>query len=201
MVYCQSCGKAVPDGSKLCTFCGAPVPVIDPGQPNVAKDPGNKPVDVSTTEVKRKTINEFYKDIGFWGAIITLAGFFLPFFAQSDLSLFDSVQASASSDPEVLMWVIFPLTAVVILLHNFVPGWPRIITTIFIFLVIITLALFTYVIVKEPQKYFGTDDISSILKIAGTGLYATLIGTILMLFHKRHRRVEIHKTKIIDRTA
>src|SRR5437588_12308072 len=102
MVYCQNCGKAVPDGSVYCTFCGTPVAVIDPAQPNLAKAPGNKPVDVSKTEVKRKTINEFYKDIGFWGAVITLAGFFLPYYSQTNYSLFDSVQDGASSQPEVL---------------------------------------------------------------------------------------------------
>ena len=41
MIYCLSCGKAIPADSKFCTFCGAPAPVVDPKQPNLATASSN----------------------------------------------------------------------------------------------------------------------------------------------------------------
>ena len=200
MIYCLSCGKGIPEDSKFCTFCGAPTPVVDPKQPNLATTSSNKPVDVSRTDTKRKVYNEFYKDAGFWGALLVLAGFFLPFYTGDGVSLFDAVRLNATNDPAALIWLIFPITALFVLLHNLVSGWPGIVTTIFIILLLIALVLFAYVMITDPLKYFGSEDIATIIKTAGLGLWATFLGTILLLFHRKHKRVEIHKTKVIDRT-
>ena len=202
MIYCLSCGRGIPEDSKFCTFCGTPTPVVDPNQPNLATNaPARKPVDVSTTLTARKTFMEFYKDAGFWGALLVLIGFFLPFYKSDSVSLFDAVRASATDDPVVMIWLIFPVAALVVLLHSLVSGWPGFITTIFIILVLLALVLFGYVMLKDRVKYFGTDELSTIAKTVGMGFWATLLGTVLLLFHNRHKRVEIHKTKIIDRTA
>ena len=200
MIYCLNCGKGIPDDSKFCTFCGTPTAVVDPKHPNLATTPPHKAVDVSKNYTSRKTVNEFYKDAGFWGALLVLAGFFLPFFSMSGNSLFEAVQANASSDPIVLVWLIFPIAALAVILHNFVPGWPGAFTTVFIILVLLTLILFIYVVSKDPAKYFNTTEASIIIKTAGIGMWATLLGTILLLFHNRHTKVEVHKTKVIDRT-
>jgi hypothetical protein len=200
MIYCLSCGKQIPADSKFCTFCGAPTPVVDPKQPNLATNPPHKPVDVSRLETTKKTYNEFYKDAGFYGALMVLIGFFLPFYTTTGISLFDAVQLNATDDPAVLIWLVFPVTALIVLLHSFIPGWPRMITTIMIFLAFVALALFGYVMFKDPVKYFGSADMSEIARLVGYGFWLTLVGTILLLFHRRHKRVEIHKTKIIDRT-
>lgn len=199
MIYCLNCGKGIPDDSKFCTFCGTPTAVVDPKHPNLATAPPHKAVDVSRNYTSRRTVNEFYKDAGFWGAILVLIGFFLPFFSQSGNSLFAAVQANASSDPLVLIWLIFPVAALAVILHNFVPGWPGMITTLFIILVLLALVLFIYVVGKNPATYFNTTDASVIMKTAGIGMWATLLGTILLLFHNRHTKVEVHKTKVIDR--
>lgn len=200
MIYCLNCGKGIPEGSKFCTFCGTPVPVVDPQQPNLATNPKTRPVDVSKTDVRRRTINEFYKDAGFYGALIALAGFFLPFFTMDGTSLFDAVRSNASTEPVVLIWLIFPVTALVVLLHSLIIGWPGFITAIFIIISLLALILFGYVMITEPEKYFHTSDINTIVTTAGLGLWATLLGTILMLFHRRHKRLEVHRTKVIDRT-
>lgn len=200
MIYCLSCGKEIPGDSKFCTFCGAATPVVDPKQPNRALTSPSKAIDVSTMHTSRKSYNEFYKDPGFWGSLLVIAGFFLPFYNAEGTSLFDAVQLTAASEPSVLIWCIFPVTAVIVLLHSLVSGWPGLITTIFIILVFIALLLFGYVMMKDPVKYFGSADASTFLKTVGLGLWLTLFGTILLLFHRRHRRVEIHKTKVIDRT-
>ncbi|MDB5221754.1 MAG: zinc-ribbon domain [Chitinophagaceae bacterium] len=201
MIYCLSCGRGIPDDSKFCTFCGTPTPVVDPKQPNLATNApsSRQPVDVSRTHTSTKTVNEFYKDAGFWGAILVLAGFFLPFFTKDGTSLLDAVQTTASTEPAVLIWLVFPVTGLVVLLHSLVNGWPGFITTIFIILALIALVLFGYVMMKDPEKYFGAKDFSTIIQTAGMGLWATLLGTVLLLFHSRRRRVEVHNTKVIDR--
>lgn len=202
MIYCISCGRGIPEDSKFCTFCGTPTPVVDPKQPNLATNPpsSRKPVDVSRTDTSKKVYNEFYRDPGFWGGILVIIGFFLPFFTMDGNSLFDAVQTSASTDTTVLIWLVFPVAGLVVLLHSLVNGWPGFITTIFIILALIALALFGYVMMTDPLKYFASEDISTIVRTVGFGLWATLLGTILLIFHNRKRRVEIHKTKVIDRT-
>lgn len=199
MIYCLSCGKGIPEDSKFCTFCGAPTPVVNPQQPNLATNSPNKPVDVSTLHTSRKTYNEFYKDTGLYGALLVIIGFFLPFYTADGTSLFDAVQQTAGEEPAVFIWLVFPVAALIVLLHSLINGWPGLITTIFIILAFIALILFGYVTMKEPVKYFGAEDTATIVKTAGLGIWFTLFGTLLLLFHRRHRRVEIHKTKVIDR--
>ena len=198
MIYCLSCGKAIPDDSKFCTFCGAPAPVVDPKQPNLATASTNKPVDVSKTETSRKTINEFYKDPGFWGGILVIAGFFLPFFSNNSASIYESVQAVASSDKVVLLWLIFPVAGLFMLLHS-LRIMPGVIAIFFSFLAVIAAIYWGYVMLSESTKYFGSADSMTIIKTVGMGLWATILGTILLLFHRRHTRVEVHRTKVIDR--
>jgi hypothetical protein len=198
MIYCLSCGKAIPADSKFCTFCGAPIPVVDPKQPNLATASTNKPVDVSRTETSRKTINEFYKDAAFWGSLLVLAGFFLPFFPNNSSSLFDSVRAGAADDKIVLLWVIFPVAGLFMLLHSF-KVLPGILAIFFSFLAVIALIYWGYRMVTNTQFYFGSEDTLTIIKTVGIGLWATALGTILLLFHRRHTKIEVRKTKIIDR--
>lgn len=199
MIYCLNCGKGIPDGSKFCTFCGTPVPVVDPEHPNLATAPQHKAVDVSRNYTTTRSINEFYKDPGFWGGLILLAGFFLPFFTSSTGSLFDAIQAEASTDKIVFLWLIFPVAGLFMLLHslNVLPGFLAI---FFSFFALIALIYWGYVMLNDRTKYFGSDDISTIIKTAGIGLWATLLGTILLLFHRRHTKVEVNRTKVIDRT-
>ena len=135
MIYCLSCGKSIPDDSKFCTFCGAPTPVVDPKQPNLATASTSKPIDVSRTQTVRKTSNEFYKDPGFWGGILVIAGFFLPFFPNNSASLYQIVQAEAAADKIVLLWLIFPVAGLFMLLHS-LRVMPGVIAIFFSFLLL-----------------------------------------------------------------
>ena len=75
MIYCSNCGKAVPDGSNFCTFCGAAIAVIDPQKPTVTTPATASPEPrqaVATNTMMGK--NAFYTNVGFWGALILLAG-------------------------------------------------------------------------------------------------------------------------------
>lgn len=198
MIYCLNCGKGIPDDSKFCTFCGTPTAVVDPKQPNLATAPSHKPVDVSRTHTTTKRVNEFYKDPAFWGSLIVIAGFFLPFLSNDSASLFDVVQRTADTDKLVLLWLIFPIAGLFMLLHSLkvVPG---VFAIFFSFLAMIALIYWVYIIFNNRVEYFGTEDMATAVKTVGIGLWLTVLGTILLLFHKRHTKVEIHNTKIIDR--
>ena len=85
------------------------------------------------------------------------------------------------------------------LLHSLkvLPGF---IAIFFSFLAMIALIYWGYIMLNDRVTYLGSDDIATIIKTVGLGLWLTVLGTILLLFHKRHTKVEIHNTKVIDRT-
>ena len=114
MVYCTNCGKELPIDSKFCPSCGATTPGTSKINEPISTEPERtepirtepviiqpvrtervvqQPVDINRNFTTSKTINEFYKDPGFWGGLILLAGFFLPFFSMNTGSLFDAVRA------------------------------------------------------------------------------------------------------------
>lgn len=156
--------------------------------------------DIRKDYTTRKTVNEFYKDAGFWGGLILLAGFFLPFFSMNTGSLFDAVRATAASDKVVLLWLVFPVAGLFMLLHslNVLPGFLAI---FFTFFAVIALVYWGYIMLTNKARYFGSDDPMTVIKTVGIGLWATLLGTILLLFHRRHTKVEVHHTKYVDRTV
>lgn len=222
MIYCSNCGKEIPTDSQYCPFCGTHVPtvvnkaadepvrtepvvtepvrterVIEPTRPTRVV---TEPVDTRKDLVTRKTINEFYKDAGFWGGLILIAGFFLPFFTKDSGSLFDSVQAEAAADKIVLLWLIFPLAGLFMVLHSLrvLPGFIAIFFTFFAF---IALIYWGYIMLTNPAKYFGATEAFAAIKNVGIGLWATLLGTILLLFHRQHTLVHVSRTKYVDRTV
>lgn len=158
-----------------------------------------QPVDIKKDFTTRKTINEFYKDAGFWGGIILLAGFFLPFFSMDSGSLFDAVRAEASANKIVLLWLIFPVAGLFMLLHS-LNAFPGFLAIFFTFFALVALIYWGYIMLSNRAHYFNSDDPTTIIKTVGIGLWATLLGTILLLFHRRHTKVEVHHTKYVDRT-
>jgi hypothetical protein len=224
MIYCSNCGKELPVDSKFCPSCGAtinatahttePVRRTEPVSESVRTEPvrtervieptrTNKvvtePVDRKDL-VTRRTINEFYKDAGFWGGLLLIAGFFLPFFSNNTGSLFDAVQAEASTDKIVLLWLIFPVAGLFMLLHSLrvLPGFVAI---FFTFFALIALIYWGYIMISNREKYFGATEAFAIMKTVGIGLWATLLGTILLLFHRQHTLVQVNRTKYVDSTV
>lgn len=218
MIYCSNCGKELPANSKFCPSCGATVSatahttepvrterVSEPVRTERVVEPTRtnrvvtEPVDRKDL-VTRRTINEFYKDAGFWGGLLLIAGFFLPFFTNDTGSLFDAVQAEAATDKIVLLWLIFPLAGLFMMLHSLrvLPGFLAIFFTFFAF---IALIYWGYVMFTNTQKYFGATETFAIVKNVGIGLWATLLGTLLLLFHRQHTLVHVNRTKYVDRTV
>jgi hypothetical protein len=221
MIYCSNCGKELPVDSKFCPSCGTTVtsavnttnePVITEhvSEPvrteRVVSEPirtervVTQPADVRKDLITRKTINEFYKDSGFWGGLLLLAGFFLPFFSMNSGSLFDAVQAQASTDKIVLLWLIFPVAGLFMLLHS-LDIFSGFLAIFFTFLAFIALIYWGYIMLNDRQTFFGSTEAFTIMKTVGLGLWATLLGTILLLFHRRHTKVIVNTTKYVDRTV
>src|SRR4051812_41755532 len=95
MIYCSNCGKGIPDDSHFCTFCGAPVPRVEgdkakPTDPTPALGQSVQQNYAREAYATRRH-NEFYKNIGFWAAVVLFIGFFLPYYNGVDVSFWDVV--------------------------------------------------------------------------------------------------------------
>ncbi len=202
MIYCSNCGKGIPDASKFCTFCGTPTPVINPEnpnlatpspllnpeKPNVATPPPvfRQPVNISsTTPYTAVPQNEFYKNAGFWGAVLTLVGFFLPYVSTTEASFYYLVSDLAPDNPPLYMYLIFPVCAAIIILQGLTGALPKLLITIFKILPLLLLLLFALGISQKSSSFgFMGNDVKTIMSNIGIGLYMIVIGSILMLFFK-----------------
>lgn len=188
MIYCLNCGKGIPDESKFCTFCGTPTPQVDPQKPNIATPPPvtRQHVDVNATHTTTTgTKNEFYKNVGFWGAVITFIGFFLPYVNSVDASFYYLVTDYGATKPEVYLYLIFPVSAIVLIIQGLTGILPKFLIVIFKILPLLMLVLFAVGISQNNSSFgFMGNDVQSILTAIGIGLYMTVIGTLLMLFFR-----------------
>jgi len=128
MIYCSNCGKAVPDGSNFCTFCGTAIAAIDPQKSTAAAAPAEpqRPVVANTAATK----NAFYTNAGFWGALILLAGFFLPFYYE----IVDNTEPSLSqmatnrgSSAGVYLFLLYPVAAIVLVIQGLTYMFPAVV--------------------------------------------------------------------------
>ena len=151
---------------------------VSPQQPFVQQYASTNP---GATGVK----NEFYKNAGFWGAVLTLIGFFLPYVTGYDVSFYYLVTDLAPDKPELYLYAVFPVCAAILIIQSFTGVLPKFLVAICKILPLLMLIL---LIVGASQSGsnlgFMGDDVGTILKNIGVGLYMTVIGTILMLFYK-----------------
>ncbi|MDB5221755.1 MAG: hypothetical protein JWN83_422 [Chitinophagaceae bacterium] len=209
MIYCLNCGKGIPDQSKFCTFCGTAVPTVDPQNPNIAV-PRSTPQNVNPTtptmppqyvnpvsqtppgqqyvnvqQPVAGTKNEFYKNVGFWGAVLTFIGFFLPYVNGIDVSFYYLVTDLATDKPELYLYLIFPISAAILIIQGLTGMFPKLLVVIFKMLPLLTLILLIIGASNSGDNLgFMGDGIGTILSNIGIGLYMTVIGTILMLFFR-----------------
>ena len=231
MIFCTNCGKEIPADSRFCPSCGTTVTaavnrtnepvrtdrkVTEPVRTERVAEPTRtdrvtpQPVvtniykGTSGTHKKR----EFFINAGFWGSLLTLIGFFLPIkdIAESNLlnsgtSLFNIVDEAGGTAPGVYLYLIFPIAALIILIQSLTHVFPAFIPIIFKILSALFLALFAFIIFKDPEKYnIPVDDMSALIPSIGLGVWATVLGVILMLFYKKYRRVEnrVHRVDRVD---
>ena len=183
MIYCSNCGKAVPDESKFCTFCGAVIPVIDPQKPTVATpSPEPRPPVVANSSGAK---NAFYTNPGFWGALILLAGFFLPFYHEvidnTDPSL-SQMANNRGSSAGVLLFYLYPIAASVLIIQGFIHCFPPVVANIFKILPLLLLVFCFGAVAREGNT---ENSLSQFFKAGRIGMYAILLGSILVLFFRR----------------
>lgn len=143
----------------------------------------------TSTRVVETTKNEFYKNAGFWGAVFTLIGFFLPYVTGYDVSFYYLVTDLAPDKPELYLYAVFPVCAAILIIQSFTGVLPKFLVVICKVLPLLMLIL---LIVGASQSGsslgFMGDDVGAILKNIGVGLYMTVIGTILMLFFRTTKK-------------
>jgi hypothetical protein len=186
LIYCSNCGKSIPVESKFCTFCGTAIPTIANG-----KNFGTRKKHVYTFSNRP---SEFIKSSGFWGSLLVLTGFFLPWIQDINrASGLNIITMEYSLGKLVLL--IFPLCALFILIDtisSFLPSGAAIFFKILPFILLVV--LIALLITGSKQKGanvlgMNISDMQSTLKFTGIGLWATIVGSILMLFHKRFKKV------------
>ena len=129
--------------------------------------------------------NEFYKNAGFWGAVFVFIGFFLPFVNGSDASFYYLVSDLAPGKPELYLYLVFPVCSAVLIIQGLTGVIPKFLVVICKFLPLLLLILLIAGASQAGGNFsFMGDDVGTILKNIGVGLYMTVVGTILMLFFK-----------------
>lgn len=212
MIFCPNCGKGIPDESKFCTFCGTPTPLVDPNQPNLATPPPTfrQPVDVSSSTVYNASPkNVFYKNAGFWGAILIGVGTFLPWvtpagdiFDFTSPNLFDMFGlgfnlsgTSTEAASGVIVWEIalgiILLCALIIVIDSFAnflsSGLAKLIKLL-PFIVSVLMLLLLFVGLKDKMD---SDQFVDLLQKIGIGIWVTLLGVILLLFYKKTKKIAV----------
>ena len=140
---------------------------------------------IATTNVVRTAKNEFYKNIGFWGALLALVGFFLPYMSADDASFYYLVADKASDKPELYVYLVFPVCAAILIIQRLTGILPRFLVVIFKILPFLMLILFAIGISNNSSQFsFMGKDVQAILGAIGIGFYMTVIGTIFMLFFR-----------------
>src|SRR5687767_13787516 len=76
MIYCANCGKGIPDESNFCTFCGAVVPTVAGQASNTTGLLSGTASPATTAAVSTNQGVPFFKNPGFYGAVIVLIGYF-----------------------------------------------------------------------------------------------------------------------------
>ncbi|MEO6327983.1 MAG: zinc ribbon domain-containing protein [Ginsengibacter sp.] len=187
MIYCSNCGKSIPADSKFCTFCGAAVPAIL--TENVApKTARSRPYAFADHR------GDFIRSAGFWGSLLVLAGFFLPWLhGTANLTGLEMVTNGFKVGKYILL--IFPLCGLFILtdsLTNFLPSGAAILFKVLPFLLLL---VFVILILMGNKQHainltrINVDNLESFAKITAIGLWLTVIGSIIMLGHKKYTRV------------
>jgi hypothetical protein len=130
--------------------------------------------------------NEFYKNIGFWGAVLLLVGFFLPYNNINEGSLYYVVTEGGGVIASLYLYLIFPISGAILILQGLTGAFPKVIVAIFKILPLLML-IFIGIGISQAESNFAStfgDDIETILKNIGVGFYMIVIGSLLVLFFK-----------------
>jgi hypothetical protein len=205
MIYCPSCGKSIPADSKFCTFCGALIPTVEPDKPVEKEIVRERVVPVTETRtVTREVIDDgrplytpanFFSSPGFWGSVLVLGGFFLPWLRDNTAAT--GLQLVRSNyEPWKLVLLLFPLSAFIVLIQSLTGALPAGLSGFFKFVPFLVLIAFFALMTMGSSddgtvKKYALDfhDIPALIKMIGIGLWITIVGSLFMLFHKKYTRI------------
>jgi len=132
--------------------------------------------------ISTRPANEFYKNIGFWGAVLVLIGFFVPY-VTTNASFFSVVTDIAPNDPSKFLYLIFPIAAFILIIQAIKPIFPPIVITIFKILPVLMLIVIFIALSKDDFLINASGgEPNSIFQYLSIGFYLTVIGSILMIF-------------------
>ena len=152
------------------------------------------------------TKNEFYKNVGFWGAILIIAGAFLPWVTSGDIFDFSSPNlidlfnygfntSGASSDAAtgVVVWEIalgiILGCALFILIDSFGNFLSKGLSNLFKLLPFIVTVLMLILLFFGLKDKMDSDQFAERMQNIGIGIYVTLLGIVLLLFYKKRRKI------------
>jgi len=202
MIFCPTCGNAIPADSKFCTFCGALIPAVELDEMVETKVVPD--VETHTLQGERLVDNgrplftpaNFFSSPGFWGSILVLTGFFLPWLLRDTARMSGLQLASTDYEPWKLVLLLFPVSAFILLIQSLTGALPAGLSGFFKFIPFLLLLAFFAIMVfgvsdESNIKKYGLDfhDLSILIKMIGIGIWATTIGSLLMLFHKKYTQV------------
>jgi hypothetical protein len=186
MIYCSNCGRSIPADSKFCAFCGAAVPAI------ITEKLQTKTVKSRPYEFADHS-KDFIRSAGFWGSLLVLAGFFLPWVRNTaNDSAFNIIMHGHMLGRLTLL--IFPLCALFILLDSFTNFLPSGAAVFFKVLPLLLLIAIIFLIVTGKQTTPGINSINTtklenIAKATAVGLWLTTVGSLIMAAHKKYKRI------------
>jgi hypothetical protein len=155
---------------------------VNPAPPVQQQVQPNPPVQQYVTSQPLTTKNEFYKNAGFWGAVLTLLGFFLPYERVTEASLYYVV--TESPEPAVYLYLIFPVVGGLLIIQGLTGIFPRFLVVIFKILPLLLLGLLIVGLYNNDKYDLSNADFETILSYVGVGLYMIVIGSLLMLFFR-----------------
>lgn len=212
MIYCSNCGKPIPDENKFCNSCGTAKPLVEPQKTdtvepqkaeiteqqksNVAEaiktataSANPAPQQPASTVTKPGSNIAIFNNVGFWGALLLLIGFFLPFYKTimdtnlTDISLAKMAGGGDSAAGRILLFLL-PASAIVLIIQAFYYPFHPLIANIAKILPLLLMVFALGAIMREDET---GRSVGSFFEIAQIGVYVTLLGALLMLFFRRKR--------------
>jgi hypothetical protein len=183
-----------------------PPPQYSSTPPTQYSNPPQATVQQNATQSVVTTKNEFYKNAGFWGALLIIGGAFLPWVTSGDLFDFSSPNlidlfnygfntsgASSEAATGVAVWEIalgiILASAILILIDSFANFLSKGLSNLFKFLPFIVAVLMLILLFFGLKDKLDSDQFADRMQNIGIGIYVTLLGIILLLFYKKRRKI------------
>ncbi len=198
MIYCSNCGQPFPDDNKFCVHCGTARPSLpvqksdqaESARPAVVETPKTVVVTTAVTNTSSSAPqttatekNNFIGNPGFWGAVMVMIGFFLPFYKTvlGEYSLSAMATGGDNTAGRILL-LLLPASAFVMIFQAFSQALHPMILNIARILPVLLMVFALGAIMREDET---GRSLGGFFEIAQIGAYLTFLGALIMLFFKQ----------------